>query len=192
MKKTTFISLLGAFALTLTLVGCSTMPQEDLDAAQAALMAADSAEADVYVMDLYEAASDSFAVAQQEIVAKNYTHAQALLQYVTATATEAQNQVVDRKEEMRINNEQLILQAEQAVAQAQMLVSQTPQTGVVAPVSFEENATRASTDLEAAKTAQANSDYAQAYEMAQSALDKANALIEEIKTASTTPSTPQS
>lgn len=191
MKHTSFLSLIGTFALTATLIGCTGVPQEDLDAAQAALMAADSAEADVYVMDLYEAATDSFALAQQEIEAKNYTHAESLLQYVTATATEAQNQVVTRKEEMRINNQDLILQAEQAVAQVQQLLAQGS-SGAISLVSYQDEVTQATADLEAAKTAQANSEYAEAYELAQSAFDKAQALLENLNTSSTTPSTPQS
>lgn len=186
-----FSPLIGAFVLTVTLVGCTAVPQEDLDAAQAALMAADSAEADVYVLDLYEAATDSFALAQQEIEAKNYAHAESLLQYVTATATEAQNQVIARKEEMRLNNQDLILQAEQAVAQVQQLMTQSP-SGAISLVSYQDEVTRATSDLEAAKTAQANSQYAEAYEWAQSAYDKAQALLEKLNTTNTTPSTPQS
>jgi hypothetical protein len=142
-------------------------------------------------MDLYEAATDSFALAQQEIEAKNYAHAESLLQYVTVTANEAQNQVVTRKEEMRINNQDLILQAEQAVAQAQQLLAQGS-SGAISLVSYQDEVTQAMADLEAAKTAQANSEYAEAYELAQSAFDKAQALLENLNTSSTTPSTPQS
>lgn len=195
MKNISTLSLssICLFAIAIALVGCTTVPQEELEAAQSALQAADSAEADIYVADLYQAATDSFTFAQQEIEAKNFERAESLLTYVALTATEAKNQVEPRKDEMRISNETLLIKAEQAIAQLNFLISETPHTEVVSTVSYQEDATAATADLEAAKAAQASTNYAHASELAQSALAKANALIEEMNAGSIgTPPTPRS
>ena len=140
--------LLCTLAITVTLIGCNSMPQAEFDAAQNALQAADSADADIYVTDLYQAATDSFAIAQQAIEGEAYDEATRLLEVTTTIATEAQQQVAARKEAMRISNESLIVQAEQAVAQASLLMSQPSATPTIEPVSFQNGANQASADLE--------------------------------------------
>lgn len=193
MKKHSFLTLIGTVALTTTLfVGCAKPPQEHLDAAQAALLAAETEEADLYVADLYEAALDSFTAAQVEIEAqhaasrfsRNYDHAASLLVYATQTATEAQNQVETRKEELRTANDTLIAQAEAALTQVYELTAQAPRgkDGAIALVSIQEDADTASADLEAAILAQDSGDLLRAHDLTQSALDKANALIAELNT----------
>ena len=193
MKKHTVLPLITGLALTATIYGCAQPPQDQLDAAQNALVAADESEADVYVADLYVAAEDSFEAAQLEIEAQNaassfsrdYDRAENLLAYVQQTATEAQAQVESRKETMRTMNEEMFLQAEQAIARTQELMTQAPRgkDGAVALVAIQQDAGTATQLLADARAAHESGSYAQAHDLAKSALDQANALIAELETA---------
>ncbi len=189
MKQTLSMTL-GTLVLAGALVGCQAPPQEDLTAAQDALAAADEAEVDLYVSDLYVAAQDSFAAAQAEIEAqnaesqlsRNYAHSKALLQFVTETATQAQAEVETRKATMMAETDALIIQAEETVAQAQALMAQasTGQDADLSFVSIGEEASTAGSTLEEAKAAQTAGDVARAHDLAKTALDQANALVEEL------------
>ena len=193
MKKNTLLTLIAVFVLTATIVGCAKPPQEEVTAAQTALTAAEEVEADLYVTDLYQAAQDSFAVAQTEIEAqqaksalsRDYDRAAHLLTYVQETATEAAAQVETRKEEMRVANETLFEQAEAAIVQAQTLISQAPRgkDGAVVLVAIQDDAGTASQSLADARVAQAEGDFIHANDLAQAALDKANALVSELEAA---------
>jgi hypothetical protein len=195
MKQTLSITL-GTLVLAGALVGCQAPPQDDLTAAQTALAAADEAEADLYVADLYVAAQDSFAAAQAEIEAqnaesqlsRNYARSKSLLQFVTATATQAQAEVETRKATMVAETDALILQGDEAVAQAQAIMAQAPagEDSELALVTVGESAGTAASTLEEAKAAQAAGDIARAHELAKAALEQANALVEELNGTMTT------
>lgn len=199
MKQTLSITL-GTLVLAGALVGCQSPPQDDLTAAQTALTAADEAEADLYVADLYVAAQDSFAAAQAEIEAqnaesqlsRNYARSKSLLQFVTETATQAQAEVETRKATMVAETDALILQADEAVAQAQAIMAQVPagEDSELALVTVGESAGTAASTLEEAKAAQAAGDIARANELAKAALEQANALVEQLNGAMTTNAAP--
>lgn len=192
MKKNILLSLVALFAV-LFVTGCAKPPQQEIEAAQTALAAAEQAEANLYVADLFTAAQDSFAAAQAAIEAENgkssfsrsYDRAAALLAFASQTAAEAQAQVETKKEEVRVANETLIAEAEAAIAAAQQAIAQAPRgkDGAVALVSIQEDNATAATTLEEAKLAHANGEFAKAHDLAQAALDKANGLLEELNTA---------
>ncbi len=174
-------------------VGCASAPSEELTAAQEALNQAKTAQADLYVTDLYQAAQDSLAAAQTEIEAQNakfalsrdYDHAAQLLQFVSQTAASASEQVAERKETMRVETENLIAQAQQALTNVQGLMAKAPRgkEGTMALVSISEDTGTAQSTLNDAVTALQNGDVATAHSLAQSALDKANSLVQELETA---------
>jgi hypothetical protein len=192
MKKR-MLSAAGLLLAGGLFVGCASAPTQELESARATLTAADQAEADVYVSDLYRAAQDSLTAAQAEIEAQNgkfalsrdYDHAQSLLQFVNQTATSATEQVAERKEMMRGEAETLIAQAQEALARAQELLAKAPtgKEGRMALASITEDTGNAQTTLNDAITALQNDDVAGAHSMAQSALDKANMLVQELQSA---------
>lgn len=189
MKKNSLLTLIIAFffAGSMGLMGCAEAPQTKVDEAQAALAAADSAEADVYAADQYVAAQDSFAAAQAEIETQNaafglsrdYSRAEALLQSVVDLANASTEQVASRKEETRLEAEMLLAEAQTVVAQAQELAAKAPQAaeGDVAAVSFQQDAGSAQTLLDEAAAAQMNGEFAKARDLAKEAIEKANGLI---------------
>lgn len=170
MKSLSWGSML---VVGLLLAGCASAPTEQLKAAQQALQAADSAEADVYVADLYRAAQDSLAAAQVEIEAQNarfalsrdYKRAEQLLQFVTEMAQQAVVQVADRKEALRTEAEALIAEARKALMQTHELLGRAPRgkEGAIALVSIREDATSTENLLNEAEAALARGDIFQAH-----------------------------
>lgn len=183
----------GLLFLVAFVAGCAKPPQEALDAAQAAIAAAEQGEANLYVADLFQAAQDSLAAAQAEIEAqnaksafsRNYDHAAALLGFAQQTATDATAQVATRKEEMRVANEELIMQAAQAAENVTQLLAKAPKgkDGAAALAQIQADAAAAAQTLDEARAAQAGGSFAQARDLAQAALDKANGLATELETA---------
>lgn len=177
----------------LLIAGCAKLDESALDSAATALESARAAQADVYVSDLYLAAQDSFAVIQTEIETQNaasafsrdYEHVDALIAFVTQTAGEAQAAVVERKEAVRVANDALFTQAATAIAGAQALLVRAPRgkDGAIALVSIREDAAAAQAALDQARAAQAAGEFAQARDLAQSAIDKATGLTGELQTA---------
>lgn len=190
MKKLSLLTLTSVLFLAVLATGCAQAPQAKLDEAQAALAAADEAEADVYVPEQYTAAQDSFAAAQAEIEVQNskfaltrsYGHAEALLQSAVDVATASTEQVAAKKEEARVEADSLIVQAQAAVAQARALLAKAPRgkDGGVALVSIQEDAGSAESLLNEAVAAQQSGEYAKARDNAKAALDKANGLVAEM------------
>lgn len=190
MKSLSWGSML---VVGLLLAGCASAPTEQLKAAQQALQAADSAEADVYVADLYRAAQDSLAAAQVEIEAQNarfalsrdYKRAEQLLQFVTEMAQQAVVQVADRKEALRTEAEALIAEARKALMQTHELLGRAPRgkEGAIALVSIREDATSTENLLNEAEAALARGDIFQAHQLAQQAQDRATGLVNELNAA---------
>lgn len=186
--KVTFVVAIALFA-----GACAKPPTEAVDAARAALDAAQVNEADRYVSDMYLAAADSFSLAQTEIetqnaknaLTRNYDRAAALLAFVSETAAQAQTQVATAKEAVRVSNEELFVQVDAAIAQANELLSKAPRgkDGAVALASIREDVVLTGGSIEEARAAQAAGDFLRARDVAQSAFERANGLIEELNTA---------
>jgi hypothetical protein len=188
MKSTA--ALLGVAFLIVTLMGCAARPQAELDAAQAALTTAQEAGAEEYVTELYQDAQDSLAAAQEELgrqdarlsVSRDYERATHLLQESARLAGEATARVDERREEVRLEVNDLIADAQDALVQTQQLIAQAPRNNVgqVSLVSIQEDTASAEATLNEAIAAQAEGRYTLASELAQAALDQANILIDEL------------
>ncbi len=180
-------------AVALSIGACAKPPVEALDAARAALDAAQAAEADRYVNDLYLAAADSFSLAQTEIetqnaksaFTRNYDRAAALLAFVSETAATAQTQVAERKEAVRVANETLFTDVDAAIVSANDLMKKAPRgkDGAAALAQIRSDLDLVGPALEEARAAQAAGDFIRARDVAQSALDRVNGLIGELNTA---------
>lgn len=192
MKNVTVSIVTLLFVCGLLLTGCAGAPTTEFEAAQAALDSADQMEADLYVADLYQAAQDSFAAAQAEIEIQNakfaptrdYSHAIELVQFVQTTAQSATEQVDLRKEELFTSTQSLIAEARAAVTTARELAAKAPRgKDNIALVAITEDTGNAEATLNEAVTALEQGDVLNASSLAQTALEKAKALIDELNNA---------
>ncbi len=122
MKKTLFVALW--VAPLLFLAGCAEPPQAESDAANAALQAAKTAEADQYAGQAYNAARDTLnaalaAVKEQDgkfALFRNYDAAKAQLAKATEMANQAGQAAAAEKD--RLKNELTTMQMELVAALA--------------------------------------------------------------------------
>ena len=97
MSYRSFLSLCTAAVAAALITGCAKAPQTELSSAKAALDSAKAAQADIYVAQVYLAASDSLKAANVEIEKQkssgifgiNYDHAKALIASANALALDA-------------------------------------------------------------------------------------------------------
>lgn len=168
--KTTSYSILTVVAFVLV-SGCQKAPQAELDAARAALMQADSVEADIYVSEVYVAALDSFNAAQSEIevedaksaFARDYAHAGELLAFTQQTAQDAADQVATNKEAVRLEADSLI-----SIAQGALAAQPEPTTSTV----VDSDSPSVTTLVNDAVAARDMGDFMTARNLAQTAVDQ--------------------
>ncbi len=168
--KTKFFAALAISTFVLV-SGCQKAPEAELDAARAALMQADSAEADVYASDLFVAALDSFNAAQSEIevqdaksgMGRDYAHAEELLAFTQRAAQDALGQVDVNKEALRVEADSLI-----AIAQSAMATQPAPTANTVADSGTESLATL----INDAVLARDMGDYKSARDLARTAVEQ--------------------
>jgi len=125
----------GVFLSALLLIaGCAKAPQEAIESATVMIEDAQMQEADVFAPELFAAAQDSFNAAQTEIetqngkfaLTRNYDAAAARLASATELARQASEAGVVRKQEMRVETENLLAQARETAEQAKLLMTQAP------------------------------------------------------------------
>ncbi len=134
MRSKMFLIAVGLVSILALLSGCAEAPQQVVDAANAALQAAEEAQANLYVPDLYNAAKDSLNAAMEEINAqgskfaltRNYGRAQQLLEAATKAANDAQAAVAAKKEEVKAEAQDLMAKAQTAVEETKNLLAKAP------------------------------------------------------------------
>jgi hypothetical protein len=184
--------LVVVFAMALML-GCAKVPQQDLDAAKAALDAAKAAEADRYVPELYNAAKDSLNAATAEIEKQNskfalfrsFKHTKELLAKVTAGANDAVAQAAVKKEEVKKEAEGILAQIAPAIENVQKLMKKAPRgkEGRAALEAINSELTAVEASVAEANTAMTNGDFLTARDKAQANLQKLGSLAEELQAA---------
>ena len=132
MKK----SIAGAVALMglalLMTTGCSKLPQEKLDAANAAIEEAKSAGAEIYIPESYFALQDSMKSAMATIEAekskfiKDFSDAEAKLQAIELQAGEVKTRTETRKEELKNEIQSTLEQAIVLIEANRQLVLEAP------------------------------------------------------------------
>lgn len=133
MKTSKLYAILGAGAV-LGLVGCAKAPQAELDAAKAALDAATSSEANLYVAVKFNEAQDSLNAAKAEIEKQNaafaltrsYEAAKKTIASATQLATEAQNQATAEKDKVKAEAEAMVTEVQTALTSAKDLLKKAP------------------------------------------------------------------
>ena len=189
MKIKSLFSLFVIVFLALTFLGCDEVPQQDIDAAQAALSAAKSAGADQYVPEMYTTASQALdkalAVVKEEESAmfSNYDEAKNLLAAAKKASDDAAGAVAPKKEEVKKGTEALLAQIPEEVKKANNLWRRAPRgKGTREPLQLmkEEikNAEMAQADVQASLDA---GDYLAARQKAQNIVKKLQSIQAELQ-----------
>lgn len=192
MKTRILLSLVAAVAVLGLIAGCAKAPdQARIDAVNAALKAAQDAEANRYVPAQYNAAADSLKAAMAEIEKQNskfalfrkYALANHLLQVAEEKAKEAAEAAIAKKEEVKNEATGLIQQATDAVKETKKLLVKAPRgkEGRQALELIKNDINVVDTTIAEATAAIEKGDYLTARDKAKAALDKANALTAELK-----------
>jgi chromosome segregation ATPase len=125
--------VLVGLTVVLAVVGlsaCAKAPQEAIDQVQAAIAAAEQAEAPTYAPEAWETAQQAFNQATAEIEAQNakfaltrsYKQASEMLAKAQQSAADAQDQAIANKEQMRLEVEGAIASIEENLAAADGLL----------------------------------------------------------------------
>ncbi|MFT5144451.1 MAG: hypothetical protein ACI80V_003592 [Rhodothermales bacterium] len=175
------------------LLGCANAPLETLTQANLSFDEAVEAEGNLYMTEIFQAASDSLAAAQVEIefqaartaFGRDYARAEAQLAFAIQMSDSVTAGVPAAKEAIASANEALFQEAEIAVAQALGMMDQAPRgkDGVMALASIREDMDLTTASVQAARAAQAEGRILEARDRAQSALNRANEIIGELDAA---------
>ena len=191
-NKNLFVSL-GLVVLLILVVGCAKAPQQEVDAANAALTLAKESEADRYLADEFKAAQDSLNAALAEIetqnskfaLGRNYNRAKALLASATEMFNLANSKVAARKEEVKAEGQQLVLDLQAALSEAKALLKKAPKgkEGREVLQAIQNDLTTVETSLGEVTTLMDNGDFLGAKDKLSAGLNKVKSIIEELNQA---------
>ncbi len=193
MKVKTLVTVVVVIFTMALMLGCAKVPQAELDAAEAAMKAAQDAEVNRYMVPEFNAAKDSLNAAKAEIEKQNskfalfrsYGRAKEMLANATNAFNAAKDAVAAKKEEVRKEAEDLLAQATPLVDEVKKLMKKAPRgkEGRAALEAMNSELAAVEGQLAEANTALAGGDYLTARAKAQAALQKLNSLAEELKEA---------
>ncbi len=192
MKAKTLLSSLGIVVL-MFVMGCKEAPQQLLADADAAMQAAQTAEANRYAMDLFNAAKDSLSAAQAEVeqqnskfaLLRNYDRATALLNSAIAAFKSASEAAATNKEAVRAEADTLMAQVAPKIEAAKKLMAKAPKgkEGRAALEMIQADINAVESGLSEAQNAMTSNDYLTARDKAQAAMSKIDAVIQELENA---------
>jgi hypothetical protein len=193
MKVKTLVAVLVViFAMTL-IVGCAKVPQQELDAAKAALDAAKAVEADRYAPELYNAVRDSLNAINAEIEKQNskfalfrsYSKAKNMLAAALTAANTAKETAAANKEKVKAEATDLLAKISPAIDDVKKLMKKAPRgkEGRAALEAMNTDLAAVEASVGEANTALANGDYLTARDKVQAGLQKVAAISEELQQA---------
>ncbi|MGD9488897.1 MAG: hypothetical protein AB7W47_12800 [Calditrichaceae bacterium] len=193
MKSKAFIISLSLIVLVGLVTSCSEAPQTLIDETKAAFDAANQAEVNRYLPELYNEAQSKMDSAMTEIESQNskfslmrsYSKATALLQSASETAGKSVEAVALRKQEIQKETETLFQDLDNSMKESGILISKAPKgkEGRAALESIQNELKIVETVVNEAKSAQNGNDFLTARDKARAALDKVNSLNAELQTA---------
>lgn len=190
MKKSVLMGM-AAIILVVVLASCGKKPQAEIDAANAALEAAKTAEAPVYLPAEFSAVQDSMNAINAEITAqeskmfKKFGPVKAKLESTTALATQIADDVAAKKEEVKKEVEASIATLNTTVEDNKTLITKAPRGKEGAAV-LEQIKTEMATIETAAAEAQAMYDkgaYMDALNKVKASSERAVSINTELKDA---------
>jgi hypothetical protein len=132
MKNKLLLSLSALAIAMFVLSGCAKVPQVEIDNATAAIESARTAQADVYVPEVFAALQDSMNVATESIEAKksklfkSYKKEKAQLVNVVALSEDAKAKTEQRINELKAEIQQTLTDIATIVAENKDLVTKAP------------------------------------------------------------------
>lgn len=187
MKRSWFGLAVLVMALV-TVVACGKPPQEDIDAAKAAMDDAKSAQADKWASTEYQAAESSMNAANAEVEAqgqkwfKNYDKAKELMNTAKSDAEKAKTASVANKEAAKNAATTAIADATSAVEAAKTALAGAPKgKDTKADLElFKQDLDGLAATLTEAQTAMGSEDYNTAKDKANSVKEKAASISDQI------------
>ncbi len=184
---------LGAIIIVAILTGCGKKPQVEIDTTNAAIEAAKTAEADVYLPDEFAALQDSLNAiladieAQEGKLFKNFGDATENLASVQAMANEVASKVPAKKEEVKAEVETLMNDIKTVVAENNRLVARLPRgkEGAAVIEQIKIDLSNVDASVAEAQTAYESGAFMDAHNIVTGAKAKADELNAEMKEALT-------
>ena len=189
--KTKLMTMLTALSVAVLLSSCGKVPQAEIDAANAAIEAAKTAGADVYLSEDYTALQDSMRSVNQKVeeqngkMFKNYNDVTAQLTTVTKMAVDVQEKTAERKEEVKQEIAALQAEVTAIIAQNNELIAQAPKgkEGAAALEAIKSDNTIVETTMSEVEALVAEDQLLPALNKAKAAKEKAVALNTELNDA---------
>jgi len=132
MKNKILIGLTTLGVVALLLSGCSKVPQTELDAANSAIEAAKTADAELYVPDAYAALRDSMKVITERIelqktkMFRKYGVVKEKLNAVTLLANQVSEQTEVRKNEVKTEVQNTLAEVKTILEENKQLLTKAP------------------------------------------------------------------
>lgn len=187
MKKN-LMTLFAALSMVVLLSSCGKVPQAEIDAANAAIEAAKTAGADVYVASDFAALQDSMNVVNQKVeeqngkLFKNYKDVSAMLAVVTQNAADVQSKTEARKEEVKQEVANLQNEVSELIVRNNDLIASAPKgkEGTAALEAIKGDNTVVETTMAEVANLAASGELMPALDKAKAAKEKAQALNDEL------------
>jgi len=191
--KNKFFMGLAAIAMVAFLSGCGKYPQADVDAANSAITAAQTAEANVYVPDEFKNLQDSMNVvlanaeAQRSKIFKNFGTVEVELAKTVTLADKVKADAVAKKEDVRKEGETLLNDIKNVIAENGKLIPKLPRgkEGAAVIEQMKADLTTLDASVSEAQGLYDKGSYMDALNKVKAANDKAVSLNTEIKDALT-------
>jgi hypothetical protein len=193
MSYRSFLSLCTAAVAAALITGCAKAPQTELSSAKAALDSAKAAQADIYVAQVYLAASDSLKAANVEIEKQkssgifgiNYDHAKALIASANALALDAKAKAAAEKAKVGAELDSLFTQSQAMLSETKDLLKRAPKgkEGKSALNAMESEVSTTEAAINDAKTLKASGDFIGARDKVNAGIAKLDSLKNELNTA---------
>jgi len=187
------MSVFVLLATVLLLAGCASKPDQEIAAAQKALEAARTAEADLYSADTYQAASDALKSAEAEIAAqdqkssfsRDYDKAKELLAQAKTQADVATSTAAPNKENAKTEAQTAQTEAQAALDAAKDALAKAPKgKGTKADLdALQADLTAAETSFNEAKASLDGGKFMDAGNQFRSVKEKADAVAADIQQA---------
>jgi len=193
MKKRMLYFLVGIGSIVMLTTSCAKMPQEELDAANAAMEAAKSVEANRYLAADFNAVQDSMNKAMTMIetqkskfsLFRSYKDAKALLAEVTTMAGKLKEDAIVKKEEVKNEVQTTLTEVKGLVDEVKKLITKAPRgkAGKAALEAIQTDLAGVEATLTEVETLVTNGDYLTASEKVNAAKEKTNSLKTELEEA---------
>ena len=182
---------LAAIAMVAVLASCGKVPQAEIDATNAAIAAAQAAEANVYLPAEFTAVQDSMSAinaavkAQEGKLFKKFTPVKEKLASTLALANQVAANAAVKKEEVKKEAETTLTEVNALIAETKDLVTKAPKgkEGKAALEAIQQDITLVENTVTAASTELQNGEFLTANDRLKAAKEKLNSIKAELQAA---------